>query len=88
MTKYSKIGGVFRHLESGVDPGNEVGDITTTVRELKAADVFVITDVRLQRRFGSTTAFLARNFNVKQDALANADGTIYLCPGHRPGHKS
>jgi len=35
-----------------------------------------MTDVRLPRRSGSTTAFLARNFNVKQDALANTDGTI------------
>ena len=25
---------------------------------------------------GSTTAFLARNFNVKQDALGNTDGKI------------
>ena len=30
-----------------------------------AVDVFVITDVRLPRMSGSTTAFLARNFNVK-----------------------
>ena len=32
----------------------------------------------MPRRSGSTTAFLARNFNVKQDALASTDGTILL----------
>ena len=37
-----------------------------------------MTDVRLPRRSGLTTAFLARNFNVKRDALANTDGTILL----------
>ena len=30
----------------------------------------------MPRRSGSTTAFLARNFNVKQDALGNTDVNI------------
>ena len=30
----------------------------------------------MPRRPGSTTAFLARNINVKQDALGNTDGNI------------
>ena len=46
------------------------------IRELKAGDAFVITDVRLPKRSGSTKAFLARDFNVKQDALGNTDGNI------------
>ena len=33
-------------------------------------------DVRLPTRSGSKTAFLARNFNVEQDALGNTDGNI------------
>ena len=46
--------------------------------------VFVITDVRLPKRSGSTTAFLARNFNVKQDRqdeVGNTDGTnLFIFP--------
>ena len=36
----------------------------------------MITGVSLPRRPGSTTAFLVRNFNDKQDALGNTDGNI------------
>ena len=75
VTKYSKIGGVFRHLESGVDPGNEVGDITTTVRELKQQTFLSsrTSDCRggldRQRRFWREILMLSRTRSPTQTAL-------------------
>ena len=63
-----------RHLESGVDPGNEVGDITT-IRELKQQTFLSsrTSDCRggldRQRRFWREILMLSRTRSPTQTAL-------------------